>query len=78
MSELEPLRLSVIFPPFQEKNQPLGLSLGGGRGWPLGSIPLFISSLTKGGVAARAGVLKVSHCFPSAYYIFSFRNPIES
>ncbi|XP_063681149.1 multiple PDZ domain protein-like [Bolinopsis microptera] len=43
---------------YREKNQPLGLSLGGGRGWPLGSIPLFISSLTKGGVAARAGVLK--------------------
>ena len=45
---------------YQEKNGPLGLSLGGGRGWPLGSIPLFISTITKGGVAARAGVLKVS------------------
>ena len=49
-----------IIPLPQEGDTPLGLSVAGGRGSPLGTIPLFISYLQPNGLAASTGLLRVS------------------
>jgi len=43
---------------FREGDTPLGLSVAGGRGSPLGTIPLFISYLQPNGLAASTGLLR--------------------
>lgn len=56
---------------FQGPNDALGVSIAGGKGSPLGDIPIFIAMIQASGVAARtqrlrvsAGVLNIS-CFIS-------------
>uniref|UniRef100_A0A6I8MYU8 PATJ crumbs cell polarity complex component n=1 Tax=Ornithorhynchus anatinus TaxID=9258 RepID=A0A6I8MYU8_ORNAN len=48
-------------------NDALGISIAGGRGSPLGDIPIFIAMIQVSGVAARTHKLKVSEREPSPF-----------
>uniref|UniRef100_A0A8D0HJN6 PATJ crumbs cell polarity complex component n=1 Tax=Sphenodon punctatus TaxID=8508 RepID=A0A8D0HJN6_SPHPU len=50
---------SDVFPSYQGPNDALGISIAGGRGSPLGDIPIFIAMIQASGVAARTQRLKV-------------------
>lgn len=45
---------------FQELSDALGISIAGGKGSPLGDIPIFIAMIQANGVAARTQKLKVN------------------
>uniref|UniRef100_A0A8C8SS83 PATJ crumbs cell polarity complex component n=1 Tax=Pelusios castaneus TaxID=367368 RepID=A0A8C8SS83_9SAUR len=49
----------MAFSSFQGPNDALGISIAGGKGSPLGDIPIFIAMIQASGVAARTQRLKV-------------------
>uniref|UniRef100_A0A8C8SUP7 PATJ crumbs cell polarity complex component n=1 Tax=Pelusios castaneus TaxID=367368 RepID=A0A8C8SUP7_9SAUR len=51
--------VSVVLSSFQGPNDALGISIAGGKGSPLGDIPIFIAMIQASGVAARTQRLKV-------------------
>lgn len=54
---------------FQGPNDALGVSIAGGKGSPLGDIPIFIAMIQASGVAARTQKLRVSTGAPQ-YFLF--------
>jgi hypothetical protein len=53
------VKYEVLRSLFQEPSDALGISIAGGKGSPLGDIPIFIAMIQASGVAARTQKLKV-------------------
>ncbi len=58
---------------FQGPTDALGVSIAGGKGSPLGDIPIFIAMIQANGVAARTHRLKVWHsCLSRSFLLLIF------